>query len=136
MTGTNPINSVMSVSIRNLFQLFRKSGISTPFKPSVVSFYLKYDANKYTRKMVEAQMKGHKKDVATYHRLKEVSLGDAERLLAAAGNVELDHRYPEGFYDAMVDVVDSRLTDIESKSYANKDADVVLLKGLRTEMGG
>ena len=98
--------------------------------------YLKYDANKYTKKMVEAQMKGHKKDVATYHRLKEVSLGDAERLLAEAGNVELDHRYPEGFYDAMVDVVDSSLTDIESKSYANKDADVVFLKGLRAEMGG
>ncbi len=98
--------------------------------------YLTYDAEKYRLKKIEAQMRGNENDVTTYYRLQAKADGDARTLLAEAGNVELDHRYPEGFYDAMLEVVESRMKEIESKSYGNKDADMVFLKALKTDMGG
>ena len=98
--------------------------------------YLTYDAEKYRLKKIEAQMRGNENDVTTYYRLQAKADGDARTLLAEAGNVELDHSYPEGFYDAMLEVVESRMKEIESKSYGNKDADMVFLKALKTDMGG
>ena len=98
--------------------------------------YLIYDAEKYRLKMIEAQMRGNENDVTTFYRLQAKADNDARTLLAEAGNVELDHRYPEGFYDAMLEVVESRMKEIESKSYGNKDADMVFLKALKTDMGG
>ena len=98
--------------------------------------YLIYDAEKYKKKMLEAQMRGNANDVTTFYRLQAKADSDARTLLAEAGNVELDHRYPEGFYDAMLEVVESRMKEIESKSYGNKDADMVFLKALKTDMGG
>ena len=98
--------------------------------------YLTYDAEKFRVKKIEAQMKGHKKDVTTFYRLQADADNEARTLLAEAGNVELDHQYPNGFFDAMLEVVELRMEEIESKSYANKDADVVFLKALKTDMGG
>ena len=98
--------------------------------------YLIYDAEKYKKKKIEAQMRGNENDVTTFYRLQAKADSDARTLLAEAGNVELDHRYPEGFYDAMLEVVESRMKEIESKSYGNKDADMVFLKALKTDMGG
>ena len=97
--------------------------------------YLIYDAEKYKKKKIEAQMRGNENDVTTFYRLQAKADSDARTLLAEAGNVELDHRYPEGFYDAMLEVVESRMKEIESKSYGNKDADMVFLKALKTDMG-
>ena len=98
--------------------------------------YLIYDAEKYKKKKIEAQMRGNENDVTTFYRLQAKADSDARTLLAEAGNVELDHRYPEGFYDAMLEVVESRMKEIESKSYGNKDADMVFLNALKTDMGG
>ena len=98
--------------------------------------YLTYDAEQFRLKKIKAQMKGHKKDVATFYRLQAVADSEARTLLAEAGNVELDHQYPNGFFDAMLEVVELRMEEIESKSYANKDADVIFLKALKTQMGG
>ena len=98
--------------------------------------YLTYDAEKYRLKKIEAQMRGNENDVTTFYRLQAKADSDARTLLAEAGNVELDHRYPEGVYDAMLEVVESRMKEIESKSYGNKDADMVFLKALKTDMGG
>ena len=98
--------------------------------------YLIYDAEKYKKKKIEAQMRGNENDVTTFYRLQAKADSDARTLLAEAGNVELDHRYPEGFYDAMLEVVEARMKEIESKSYGNKDADMVFLKALKTDMGG
>ena len=98
--------------------------------------YLTYDSEQFRLKKIKAQMKGHKKDVATFYRLQAVADSEARTLLAEAGNVELDHQYPNGFFDAMLEVVELRMEEIESKSYANKDADVVFLKALKTDMGG
>ena len=98
--------------------------------------YLTYDAEKYRLKKIEAKMRGNENDVTTFYRLQAKADSDARTLLAEAGNVELDHRYPEGFYDAMLEVVESRMKEIESKSYGNKDADMVFLKALKTAMGG
>ena len=98
--------------------------------------YLIYDAEKYKKKKIEAQMRGNENDVTTFYRLQAKADSDARTLLAEAGNVELDHRYPEVFYDAMLEVVESRMKEIESKSYGNKDADMVFLKALKTDMGG
>ena len=98
--------------------------------------YLTYDAEQFRLKKIKAQMKGHKKDVATFYRLQAVSDSEARTLLAEAGNVELDHQYPNGFFDAMLEVVELRMEEIESKSYANKYADVIFLKALKTQMGG
>ena len=98
--------------------------------------YIKLEADQYKEKMIDAQMKGQKKDVATYHRLKGEAMDTAEMLLSEANSVELDHRIPNGFFDAMLDVIARRMKSLETKSYPDKDADIELLEELKVECGG
>ena len=101
-------------------------------RPMNLDSYLKYKATKIVDDIAVAQRKKHLNTVAELKKERRDVIETAKDLLSEAESIELDRRYPEGFYEALTECLNLRLEQMHnlSKPYPGMDADQELILGL------
>jgi uncharacterized protein (UPF0335 family) len=105
-------------------------------RPMNLKSYLMFKATKIEEDIATAQRKQHLNTVAELKKERRTVMDDAKDLLAEAESIELDRRYPDGFYEALTECLNLRLEQMHnlSKPYPGMDADQELILGLIKEI--
>ena len=123
---------------RKWLWVYREMTDTMKFKgqPMDLESYIKYKGTKILDEIVTAQMMGHKNTVAELKREYRIESEKAKNYIAEADNVELDQRYPVGFYEALKECLETRIEKMQqmSKHYEEYEADMALIKGLLEEI--
>jgi uncharacterized protein (UPF0335 family) len=101
-------------------------------RPMNLRSYLMYKVTKIEEDIAVAQRKRHLNTVAELKKERRSVMDNAKDLLAEAESIELDRRYPEGFYEVLTECLNLRLEQMHnlSKPYPGMDADQELILGL------
>jgi hypothetical protein len=105
-------------------------------RPMNLDSYLKYKATKIVDDIAVAQRKKHLNTVAELKKEYRLEMENAKDLLAEAESIELDHVYPDGFYDALVECLNGRLEEMDklARPYKDMETDQELIRSLIREI--
>ena len=97
---------------------------------------MKYKATKIVDDIAVAQRKKHLNTVAELKKEYRLEMENAKDLLAEAESIELDHVYPDGFYDALVECLNGRLEEMDklARPYKDMETDQELIRSLIREI--
>ena len=105
-------------------------------RPMNLDSYLKYKATKIVDDIAVAQRKKHLNTVAELKKEYRLEMENAKDLLAEAESIELDHVYPDGFYDSLVECLNGRLEEMDklARPYKDMETDQELIRSLIREI--